>query len=62
MTTANFNLQPEVKFQGSEENEIMKQIDKYDATMLSYLARLYDGYFLCEIRILLYIQKNLEKW
>ena len=43
MTTASFNLQPEVKFQGENENEIMKQIDKYDATMLSYLARLYEA-------------------
>ena len=43
MTTASFNLQPEVKFQGDNENEIMKQIDKYDATMLSYLARLYEA-------------------
>lgn len=43
MTTANLNLQPEVKFQGDNEDEIMKQIDKYDATMLSYLARLYEA-------------------
>ena len=33
---------PTVNFQDSK-NEIMSQIDKYDATMLSYLARLYEA-------------------
>ena len=44
MQTTVFN-NSKTPFQEKENNEsnIIKQIDKYDATMLSYLARLYEG-------------------
>lgn len=38
-----FNTKSGTPFQDKEKEEIMAQIDKYDATMLSYLARLYEA-------------------
>lgn len=38
-----FNTNDSVPFQEKDKDEIMKQIDNYDATMLSYLGRLYEA-------------------
>ena len=38
-----FNTKSTTPFQDKDKEEIMAQIDKYDATMLSYLARLYEA-------------------
>lgn len=38
-----FNTKSTTPFQDKEKEEIIAQIDKYDATMLSYLARLYEA-------------------